>query len=530
MRIAKLSPRSHAALWPDRWLWVFLLILAFGAGFLVAHLGWYHWLGTFGATLLENPRSAFDAWRYRVEIPTLTVDLDFASYQQLAARRERALQTGANLASEMDAVPATLAFDAVPVDVMLRLPETTVAALSGDRWPFEFTARAGQSLSDVSRGTLVPVDEHTRFDQLYLMMLRSADIPVAEHHYVDLVVNGAHWGFYGLETLPSTEWLVARGFSSGSVVVFFDQHDYLVAPPASPVGSFAYARIVVARAAGGTREAWAQALTDDPSLAAIRADVVHNLRALEQGDAAPSDLFDADVLGRMLAITTFWQGSSELDWRTICLAYDPATQHFTPIGTAARSVPALSLPVAFTDDPIIQRTYVQMLKNLSDRQFLETMQRTWDAERLRLADAVVVDSSPALADVLADRQSQVRALLSPSRTLFARGSAGEGALLVRLDALLPYPVEVLGFDFSERGFLPLDSAWVTPRMGGSLVDVEDSVVVRARVTDAPVAIDVRVPLSALPVELLGTPDELRVVTRIWGLDNEIAVPMEWGGE
>lgn len=526
MRIAKSKPSSRTASRFDRWLWVLLLILAFGVGYLVAQLGWYGWL----RAAVGDPRSAFAAWRARAEIPTLMVDLDFASYQLLAARRERAVQTGANLASETDAVPATLTLDATPADVMLRLPEATAAELTGNRWPFEFAVRAGQSLSGVSGGTLVPVGAQTQLDQLYLMTLRSVGIPITARRYVNLTVNGASWGLYGLATLPSTEMLVAEGFSPESVVVFFDQHDYLAAQPASPAGSFAYARIVVARAAGGTRAAWTQVLADNPALASLRADVVRSLRALEQGDIAPSDLFDVDALAHFLAVTTFWYGSPELDWRSLILAYDPATRRFTPIGTSAPSSPETPLPAAFTDDPVVQVAYVQMLEKLSDQQFLEPIQRAWDAQDLRMVGALAAGETPALADVLADRRAMAQALLLPSRTLFARAQIVDGALLVQLDALLPYPVVLLGFDFGERGFLPLDSAWVTSSMGGSPVGIEDSIVVPARVTDAPVAIDVRVPLSSVPVALQGAQDELLVVTRIWGSDDEIAVPVGWGGE
>jgi len=375
--------------------------------------------------------------------------------------------------------------------------------------------------------TLIPVDEAALLARGYLSMMQELSMPVLHHCWVYLTVNGARWGLYAFEEVPSTEMLTAQGFSPDSVVVWFDQHEFLAAQAPSGDGSFAYAQIEVAYTAGGSQEDRLKALSVDARLAAIRADVVNKLRALEQGDVAPTQVFDAEVWGRFLAITTLWYGSPMLDWRSLRLAYDPGTRRFSPIATGAAPDSATPLPVVLLDDPAIQRAYVENLAIASDAEFLSALSDAgWGEDPLWLAWRVDLGQFSSPLAVLAGNQAKARAILSPPRTLFPEVAQAAGSLRLRLEAILPFPVEVLGLDLGGRGFVPFDPAWV--EAGSAWLSVDNAgMILRARVSDAPVVAYAQLPLSALPVVMQGTPDELRLVTRIWGLDEQILVPVTW---
>lgn len=526
MRITKSNPRSRVAFKSEWWLWSFLLVLAFGLGLLVCQLGWGDLLRAYVDVLRRAPQLIVMGWSQRVEVPSLTLDLAFADYQRLYARREQA----PNPAIDVTPVPAMITSKEGAVSVDLRLLNVAVTESNGVHWPFELIANAGESLLGMRSAILVPADEDLLFTQRYLAMLHDLGSPVPMRRYVRLTVNGTDWGLYVLEELPSTEMLVAEGFSPESVVVFFDPHEYLEAQPVVLGDSFAYAQIAVVRAVGGSREEWAAALDGDPALAAVYADVVRTLRGVELGEYAPSEAFDVETLARYLAAMMFWRGSSVLDWRTLYLAYDPATRRFVPIGTNAVADSTTQLPTAFIDDPAIQYAYVQTLRTFCKPEFLEAMQEAWDLESSRLSAFITLGYPLADWDALSAHQDRIQSMLSPSRTLFARVTEIDGILQVRLDAVLPFPVEVLGFDFAERGFLPAAPTWVNPQTKAAFVTGVDGVILRARVSDAPVMAEMQIPLSSLPMALQGVPDEIRIVTRIWGLDAQIVVPAEWGNE
>ena len=495
MRITKSRPRSRVTRQSERWLWGLLLILAFGLGFFVCQ-------SEVGTALRHDPRLAVATWFRRNAAPTLTLDLAFEDYQRLYARLAR---TRPAMADD-GPVPATVTSAEGMVAVALRLYDVAVTASPEARWPLELTVDGGATLFGMAAATLTPATGDARLAAGYLAMLRREGFPVPDYRTVRLVVNGRAWGLYALEALPSAQMLAAQQSRPDAVIAFFDARDLLAAQPTLSGSPFAYARPEVARVLG---YGWEDALADDPALATLRDDVAATLRAVASGAVTPSRVFDADSLGRFLAITTLWRGSSALDWRTLHLAYDPAAQQFTPIATGVVLDPVLALPAAFTDDPAIQRAYARALRDLSDPAALQV--------------------GADVGETLTAHQAWMRQAIAPPRTLFVAVAEESGDLRLTLTNVVPFPVEVVRLDLGERASVPLAPAWVVTSERAPLV-AASGVVLRARVADAPVTVEVRVPLSALPIALQGTPDELRVVTRIWGLADEIAVPAEWGSE
>jgi len=491
-------------------LWAAALLLIFGLGWLAGNGGWHRHLADWMTRFWCDPRAALSAWAARADIPTLYVDCKFANMQKLATQRDRALEAGAHLAEATEAVPARLTLDNRTVDVDMRLPEIEAAALAGSRWPFVVTVRNGKALRDMSRLILWPADETTYFGLTYRAALRARHIPATASYYVNLTVNGTGWGLYLVEEVPSTVLMEAQGFSPQSVVVVFDRRAYLEAQPLVVDGGFAYARVIVFRGDNDAR--------DDPALAAIHADVVRLLRGVERGIHAPSTIFDPQTLADFMALTMLWRGTPTLDWRSLYLLYDPTTRRFTPIGSSALPGTMLPLPAAFTADPIIQRAYARSLATFGDPTFLTTLEQGEDWR---------TDTAVAPVGILSEHQTRMRALVMPARSLVAAVAESEGAWQLILTNVTPFPVEVLALDVGERALLSLDPAWVLEADRARLLDAADGIILPAQTGDTAPSIVVRVPLTVLRAVAPAMPETINVVTRIWGLDAQIVVPLEW---
>ncbi len=486
----------------------------------VAHLGWHHMIYQGAVTLLTNPRNAVKMWVQQSQIPNLRVDLDFEAYQQLHAQQALALQRGANLASATDYVPATVTHGQEQTSVILRLPEVKSADLSAERWPLELVVSDGHTLLGMRWAELKPATAEARLAETYLTLSHDAGIPTFPRYVVNLIVNGAGWGTYILQAQPATEMLRAEGFSPESVVVWFDQRAYLEAQPVAPGYSFAYARIAVARRAGTSPEERADARNRDPALAATYAHIVNELRMLERGDVTPSHVFDVEKLGRFLALRTLWYGTSALDWRSLVLIYEPASQTFTPVAQVAPPDPETLLPATFTYDAEVWDAYMRALETLSTFDFQEFRRSPW-GEPMQYVTADID------LNALQARQARLRDFISPPRTLFAEADIQNESLVLRLDAMLPFPVEIVGLEIGERGFVSLEHAWVAPGSHSVLLPASEALILPGRLGASPMTLYLDVPVGALPVSLHGASDELALVTRIWGLDEQIKVFVTW---
>jgi len=495
------------------WLYLGVIGLSFVAGLLFAQWGWSRGIEEFTQALFQHPGLVWAAYRQRATVPTLHFDLAFQDAQRLASRRAQALTSGVNLVGEDDYVPAQVSWGDARTDVSIRLPQASASLLSGTRWPLELAATQSEPVLGMASALLLPAREDALVTAGYLTMLRDAGFPVVDRHFVRVTFNGVDWGVYTMESRVAPE-----GMSSAAVMVSFDTREFLATPVLDRASGFAYAQVEVS----------SPALAEGEELV-LSAEVVQLLRAIAQGEAAPTRYFDADALARFLGITTLWYGSPLLDWRTVRWAYDPGSQTFTPIGVGTVPDPTYAWPQVFTDDPSLQRAYAQDLRSLSEPAVLESLDHT-ALEALRLAVGADLGYPPPPWEMLWEHQQEMRAALSPSRTLFATADEYEGTLRIALEALLPFPVELLGLDFGDWGQMPMDVSWVDPSTRAALVEATSSVVLRARLNETPMPFLLTIPLEVIPVEARDAMGRLSLVTRIWGLDGLIAVPVIWGSE
>jgi hypothetical protein len=461
-------------------------------------------------------------------VPDLQVDIAFEDYQRLLTMREAALEVGFVERAGMDDAEARLSIGDRQADVMLAFPEGPVELLRREGgWPLVGYAREGADWIGGREFALSPADAETFQVAGYLAALRRAGLPATELHLVQVWVNGDRWGLYALERLYDAD--AQRADTS---VLSFDPGAYFEAYAALGEGlvgdGFSYARPMTTRRMGLPRMPQTELFEDDPELAARHAGAIARLDAVASERLRPAAAFDPEAMGRFLALTTLWRGKPTLNWLELSLLYDAQRGTFTPIGSRDGTAPAVTvLPDAYRDDPEIQRAYLLALQEIADPGYLAgvrgALEARWAAEAWSLSGAGAFDAAWA---ALTRHHAQIQRMLEPARTLYADADEADGTLILRLRPTQRFPVEIIGFDVGGA-FLPVDTLWIRPETVSGLVPTADRSVVLAGFTGAMApSVELRIPLTAMPVAMEGRRDEIRVLTRLWGLDDqELVMPV-----
>jgi hypothetical protein len=519
---ARPHPRSNTA------LQVGLLILAFALGFIIHQQDWHRPLVGFVSSLAQRPSFTITALFRRSDIPTLRVNLQFEDYQLLIDERTEAQRLGANISSDQDYVPAAIDHAGATVDVQMRLLEGAASELSGETWPFEVTVQGNGTVLDLRRFTLTPADTKVLSTWGYLETLRRAGLLSPRYHLVRLLINGTSKGIYAMEEYPSTELLTAQE-RPGDAIAYFETTAYWEAythlGDAPPGSGFQYAQssIDCTTLPAHPNNDGDTADVAIPSQSCVEA--FQTFRALQEGEISPSDALDVDKMGSFLALTSLWQGTAELDWRTLRLAYTPSTNRFEPIGRGIHPTPITSLPSCFTDVPEIEVAYARALTQFSLPNYLVQLQADLkdEMEALQLALGTGMGHIELPWSALQAHQARMRRQINPSRTLFATIESDDSALVLRLSNTQPFPVEIVGLDIGENAFLPVFPMWVAEADRELLVENPDGVILRATAASMRRAVHLRVPLEALPTDQeweRQSPDAICVVTRLYGLADQ----------
>ncbi len=505
---------------PSGVLQVGLLVLVFIAGFVIHQQGWHRPVTSLFTSFVRRPAFTAAALLHRSDLPTLYVDARFEDYQILLDKRSQAIRLGVNVVSDQDYVPMSMSLDDISVPVQTRLVEGPAKALESEAWPFQVIVQDSKTLLDLHRFTLVPADTAALSTWGYLETLRRANLLTPRYHLIRLVFNGKPKGIYVMEEQLTVESLSDRERPENTVV-HFDQSvywdTYARLGNALSGSGFQYVQIVA--------DCIPPQETDTPSACA---DAVYHLQTLASGERALSDVINAEQMGTFLALTTLWHGTSELDWRTTRLAYDPVTARFEPIGAGHALSPVAPLPDYFIDDPLIQMAYARALVEFSRPDYVAQLQADLgnDLETLQQALGIDMGYLELPWTTLETHQAVMRHMIAPSQTLFARVEASgdaDDALVVCLSNVQPFPVEIIGLDIGENVFLDVTPAWIEESDRALLVDMPDAVIVRAAVTSVPQDVRLRVPPGALPRGRewdWQNPGEIQIVTRLFGLTDQ----------
>jgi hypothetical protein len=522
--------------WPRGILaWPGVLVLLFVLGLAVGDAEWDLASGDLWASWDRLFRPAAGA----ADLPTLVVDMPFASYDDLLGHREQALQDGVYVPSAQDFVNATIRVGDSVVPVRMRPLEGPADHLAeGGKWGLEVRTRQNQQLLGLQRFYLQdPVDNNWLGQWAFARALERAGVLVARYQFVHLVFNGDAWGIYALQEGFGNELLTAQGRREG-VIVRFDA-DLLWVSIAHFGGDVqaTYSDPVANLSAADFRFFEVDTFRDadidrDPELAAQRERALAMLRALQAGEAVASEVLDVEQYGRFLALVDLWAASEATSLVNLRYYYNADSGRLEPIGFDAGALGSRARlsPVATYGDPVLQAAYVQEALRVSQPEYVAQLRAELEPELRWLRQAVASEHEDVglLWDELYERQEQIRRSLSPVQPVLAYlgppDMSSDGIVRVYVGNVLNLPVEIVGFDIHGATVLPAKREWLQDESTELLTGSADQIVLWAFApAQVPVIRYVRFDVPLVEIHRVDAETDfvqaldVQVITRILGL-------------
>jgi hypothetical protein len=496
-----------------------LLVLAFALGVWARTQTWLMPLAA-----AENPRFQIASTLQQSQLPTLYLDVEFQDAQKLEADRQNVQATGVHIARPGEAVTATVRLGNDNIRVQIQLP---AGQYNSDAWAFEITTQDKKGVVGWHHLMLYDAARHHALSQWGLSeSLRREGILSASVQPVQVILNGDAQGVYGAWAAPD-EMAAQNRLSSG--LVYFDQTLYWQDLRRQRGSGPAPTSISLSDCQAAIVAAWG---------AADKA-AISRLRDLQTGARKPSDVLDVEQMGTLLALSSLWQGTPLDDWTRLMFYRDPSTDRLRPAAAAnlisASDSNLLNWPLCF-DDPLLQAAYIRAVERISQPEYLSQLRASLgNYEQMQLAFSAREGKPELTWDDLAARQKGMARWLEPTQMVLAgwvlpptASLKPTSVLSVSVANLQRVPVEVLGFDVGKSTFLPIDPAWI--QNGADLVvsSTQGSVILRAADVGRLHALRLNVPYTSVFAAGRAYDEqvEMRVVTRLWGLERRHSGPMQ----
>lgn len=313
-----------------------------------------------------------------VELPQLVVDIKFKNFQKLQEKRRQAISKGLLVTGKDDFVPAKIRHNGETTSVKLRLKGDLLDHIKGDKWSFRVKVKGKDHLFGMRVFSIQnPSVRGFQGGALFYATLQHYGVMAPRYKLVQLIVNGNDMGIMSIEEHFSKEMLESSGRKE-SVIIRFDESLVWNATDgrkhAGLGGHFDNYHIAEIDAFGTKKIAKSTRLKKDFKIA------VGLLRAFESGEMAPSEVFDAELMGRYIAVSELWGSWHSFSWRNLRFYYNPITAKLEPIGydpdIQTRSQPgsnnAQAEPItsvmrsSLLDDPVIYAEFknaVHLIRN-----------------------------------------------------------------------------------------------------------------------------------------------------------------------
>jgi hypothetical protein len=497
---------------------------------------------------IRHPRLAIESRLHATKLPVLRVDMAYEHYDRIRQKRDEALGRGILFAEDDDMVPATIQSpDGEDVRVRMRLKGDLMDHLGSDKWSYRIQTRGDAQLFGMRRFSIQhPVTRNYLSEWGWLENLRMEGLLAPRYFFIDVVFNGSALGIYAVEEHFSRELLESQGRREGVIVVLEEAHywarrDRIGQEPMR----FDFVQL------GGFRNNLVEArrssrVANDSLLARQRDAAIGLLRAFQQAELPASEVFDAELFGRFLALTDLWEARHGLLWNNLNFYYNPVTARLEPIGfngDAQQVIDATlySLVRPLTSralqDPEVARHYVQTLQRISRPEYLAELRDRFGAEYRGLRLALVREFPDARArDPWAGierKQALIRQLLEPTRTTLAlvTGTTGSGSfpdsLLLEVRNALTLPVEIVAVQLGSETFEPT-AVWIGGGGRASSAGGTGPMMLAGGSRDLAAPLEYarfRIPVRPTVAAGQDPREQVRLVTRIIGFETADTVPV-----
>jgi hypothetical protein len=478
-------------------------------------------------------------------LETLTLEIAPDDFQRIQAKRAEAVARWILLADDGDFVPGTIRLgQGDPLPVELRLKGDWADHLVGDKWSFRVELQGDRYLDGMRTFSLQDPSTRTYLDEwLFMENLRDEGLLSVGYRFVRLVQNGSYKGIYALEEGFAKELFEFQGRREG-LIIRYDEDlmwEYRTAYENDEMVPWAVETFYVIDDFQSGR------IADDPALSKQRDVAIGSLRAFRNGTRPASQVFDADAMGKFLALCDLWGARHALLWHNLRFYYNPVTTRLEPVGFDAQplddpgavtreSLDGLAFSV-MTRDPLIQRAYLRHLHRMTAAGYVDALRDRYAAEHETLRTVLETEfPSEALVppwEALARRQRSLAEMLSPYQMVDAHArSVSSETLEINVGNLLDLPVEVVAL----RG----DDIQLAARAEWSNAEAAGHVVSPTLSGGDLVLHPLRTGIATMPYVTLAIPraeaepliessesgddalsDGIQIATRLWGMTRTI---------
>ncbi len=428
-------------------------------------------------------------------LPTLVINIDFASYTHILEQRARALQHGIYIPDEQDYTPAEIWAQGTAAPVNMRLAGPVERLGDDEKWGFEVLAEDEHQILDIRHGYLLdPAVNNGLNEWAFVQALTREGILAARYRFVRLIFNGDDRGVYALQEEPNAASLITRHWPEATsnrqdqqpgqgIVVRFNTRtlrrsiahfqgniDATYADPVSNLSATAFQYLEIA-------SFYDAAPADDPAIALQREQALNTLHELQTGARQASEVFDVDSYGRFLALVDLWGATQATSLLNLHYYYNPNHQTLEPIGFNANALGSearIDLSLTY-NDPAIQAAYTREAHRISRPEYLNQLQEALEPELVQIQQRLASEysNSDLLWAELSQNQAKIQRSLNPVQPVSAYlgdpAASVSGTLRIAIGNVLNLPVEIVGFDIAGATFLPLERQWISSNKSHDLL-------------------------------------------------------------
>ncbi len=319
----------------------------------------YDYFDEAGLGIIGALRAAPANYFRKVDIPQVTLDIKFEHWQKVLAKRADALAIGYLVQEEGDFVPATIRYSddksSGVAKVKVRLKGDMLDHLEGKKWSFRVRTKNKDHVFGMRRFSLQkPQTRHFQSTPILLWLTRSLGLISPRYFFIDLTINGKHTGMMALEEHPAKELIEASGRKESVIIRFSEKHYFSalrnrgrkartadalqtnlgagalvigtgVTAALAPNQPFDDYRLAPIDGFQSSRIAKSAILSSNYQVAAGL------LRAFCDGRLPASKVFDAELMGRFLAITELFGAWHGVRWKSVRFYFNPQTALLEPV-------------------------------------------------------------------------------------------------------------------------------------------------------------------------------------------------------
>jgi hypothetical protein len=331
------------------------------------------------------------------EIPDLVIDVPFKEMRKIYAKREAAIQHGNLIQGTDDFVRGEIRAEGRTIPIKLRLKGDWNDHLAGRKWSFRIHVRKGEQLFGMRRFSIQnPATRGFQSELMYFDVASKFGLMSPRYSFVNVILNGEPMGIMAMEEFFSKELLEYQQRREG-VIVRFDESlvwkatDSLTGESVGWGGAFDHYRNASIDAIGSGQIAESPALTKQYGVA------VGLLRGFVNEELAASEVFDAQQMGRFLAVSDAFGTWHAVAWHNLRFYLNPVTLKLEPVAFDATLQKHMEggqsvlndepMMLQLMQDPVILAAYQDALEELAgwirSGELIAKLQES-EAEHLRL--------------------------------------------------------------------------------------------------------------------------------------------------